>query len=145
MLLAGSIAPMPYLNRQGDVFVLYLGNEVRRDNENRFHPDWIDATHALLDEVEAHEGPAALVTTATGKFLHERPHTDWIFGNLDKLPGYLDRVHTVFSRLLAADLPDGDDRSRPCRVTPSVPARCSRCRRISASCAATAATTACPR
>ncbi|RDI25670.1 enoyl-CoA hydratase/carnithine racemase [Rhodococcus sp. AG1013] len=100
MLLTGSIRNMPYLNRQGDVFVLYLGNEGETDNENRFHPDWIDATHALLDEVEAHEGPAALVTTATGKFFTNGLDTDWIFGNLDKLPGYLDRVHTVFSRIL---------------------------------------------
>src|SRR6478735_7330156 len=101
MLLTGSIRNMPYLNRQGDVFVLYLGNEGETDNENRFHPDWIDATHALLDEVEAHEGPAALVTTATGKFFTNGLDTDWIFGNLDKLPEYLDRVHTIYSRLLA--------------------------------------------
>ncbi|WP_137724627.1 enoyl-CoA hydratase/isomerase family protein [Prescottella subtropica] len=92
---------MPYLNRDGDVFVLYLGTEGETDNENRFHPDWIDAVHALLDEVEAHEGPAALVTTATGKFYTNGLDTDWVFGNLADLPGYLDRVHTVYSRLLA--------------------------------------------
>ena len=55
---------MPYLERSGDVHVLYLGDkDGPENNENRFHPDWIDAVHALLDEVEAVEGPAALVTS----------------------------------------------------------------------------------
>ena len=59
---------MPYLERSGDVHVLYLGDkDGPENNENRFHPDWIDAVHALLDEVEAVEGPAALVTTATSQ------------------------------------------------------------------------------
>lgn len=47
---------MPYLERDGDVFILYLGNEGETDNENRFGPEWIDAVHSKLDEVEAHEG-----------------------------------------------------------------------------------------
>ena len=93
---------MPYLERSGDVHVLYLGDkDGPENNENRFHPDWIDAVHALLDEVEAVEGPAALVTTATGKFYSNGLDTDWLFANLDKITGYLDRVHTVYTRLLA--------------------------------------------
>ncbi|MBV6758241.1 enoyl-CoA hydratase/isomerase family protein [Rhodococcus opacus] len=92
---------MPYLDRDGDVFILYLGTEGETDNENRFHPDWIAATHAALDEVESYEGPAALVTTATGKFFTNGLDTTWIFANTDKLPEYLDRVHTIYSRLLA--------------------------------------------
>lgn len=92
---------MPYLDRDGDVFILYLGTEGETDNENRFHPDWIAGTHAALDEVESHEGPAALVTTATGKFFTNGLDTTWIFANTDKLPEYLDRVHTIYSRLLA--------------------------------------------
>ncbi|PPJ25239.1 enoyl-CoA hydratase [Nocardia nova] len=96
---------MPYLDRAGDVFVLYLGNEGQTDSENRFHPDWIDAVHAKLDEVEAAEGPAALVTVATGKFFSNGLDTDWLFGNMDKMHWYLDRVHSVFSRLLAFGMP----------------------------------------
>ncbi|MGW0248858.1 enoyl-CoA hydratase-related protein [Nocardia goodfellowii] len=91
---------MPYLEREGDVFVLYLGTEGQTDNENRFHPDWIDQVHALLDEVEASEGPAALVTTATGKFFSNGLDTDWLFGNLDRMHWYLDRVHSIYTRLL---------------------------------------------
>ncbi|MBB5914807.1 enoyl-CoA hydratase/carnithine racemase [Nocardia transvalensis] len=91
---------MPYLERDGDVFVLYLGNEGQTDSENRFHPDFIEAFHGLLDQVEAHEGPAALVTVATGKFYSNGLDTDWLFGNLDRMHWYLDRVHSMFSRLL---------------------------------------------
>jgi len=91
---------MPHLERDGDVFVLYLGNEGQTDTENRFHPDWIDAFHGLLDEVEASEGPAALVTVSTGKFYSNGLDTDWLFGNFDKNCWYLDRVHSMFSRLL---------------------------------------------
>lgn len=93
---------MPYLERSGDVHVLYLGDkDGPENNENRFHPDWIDAVHASLDEVEAVDGPAALVTTATGKFFSNGLDTDWLFANLDKITGYLDRVHTLYTRLLA--------------------------------------------
>ncbi|MDG3008857.1 enoyl-CoA hydratase/isomerase family protein [Rhodococcus sp. D2-41] len=92
---------MPYLEREGDVFILYLGNRDEVDNENRFHPDWITAVHAALDEVEAHEGPAALVTTATGKFYTNGLDTEWLFANMDSFGEYLDRVHTVYARLLA--------------------------------------------
>ena len=40
-------------------------------------------------------------TTATGKFFTNGLDTTWIFANTDKLPEYLDRVHTIYSRLLA--------------------------------------------
>ncbi|MEU1985323.1 enoyl-CoA hydratase-related protein [Nocardia sp. NPDC019395] len=96
---------MPYLERDGNVFVLSLGNEGQTDNENRFSHAWIDETHALLDTVEASEGPAALVTTATGKFFSNGLDTDWLFANLDRMHGYLDLVHGVFSRILAFPLP----------------------------------------
>ncbi len=98
---------MPYLERDGDVFVLYLGNEGQADTENRFHPDWIDTFHGLLDEVERAgvtpeqpNPPAALVTVSTGKFYSNGLDTDWLFGNFDRSGWYLDRVHSMFSRLL---------------------------------------------
>ncbi|WP_068154457.1 enoyl-CoA hydratase/isomerase family protein [Rhodococcus phenolicus] len=91
---------MPYLERDGDVFVLYLGNRDREVDENRFHPDRLAEIDTLLDEVEAHEGPAALVTAATGKFWSNGLDTDWIFANLGDLPGYLDSVHALYVRML---------------------------------------------
>lgn len=96
---------MPYLERDGNVFVLSLGNEGQTDDENRFSHQWIDETHALLDTVAATEGPAALVTTATGKFFSNGLDTDWLFANLDRMHGYLDRVHSVFARILAFPMP----------------------------------------
>lgn len=92
---------MPYLERDGDVHILFLGPEgSTEDSENRFHPDWIDTVHSLLDEVEAISGPSALVTSATGKFFTNGLDTDWLFANLDKITSYLDRVHTLYTRLL---------------------------------------------
>ncbi|WP_188829697.1 enoyl-CoA hydratase-related protein [Nocardia camponoti] len=96
---------MPYLARSGDVFVLYLGNEGETDNENRFSPEWIAAFHAALDEVEKSEGAAALVTVATGKYYSNGLDTDYVFGNLDKIHGYLDSVHTLYTRLLTFPMP----------------------------------------
>lgn len=91
---------MPYLERDGDVHILYLGDQGQTDSENRFHPDWIDAFHATLDEVEAVEGPASLVFAASGKFFTNGLDTDWLFGNLDQIHAYLDKVHTIFTRVL---------------------------------------------
>lgn len=53
---------MPELTRDGDVFVLDLG-----DDENRFGPGWLGEMHAALDEVDAADGGKALVTWASGK------------------------------------------------------------------------------
>ena len=96
---------MPYLERVGNVYVLSLGNEGQTDSENRFGHEWLDETHALLDTVEASSGPAALVTTATGKFFSNGLDTDWLFANLDRMHGYLDRVHELLARVLAFPLP----------------------------------------
>lgn len=91
---------MPYLERDGDVFVLHLGDRDVEVSENRFHPDRLAAIHSLLDEVEAHDGPAALVTAATGKFWSNGLDIDWVGANLPDLPGYLDSVHDLYVRLL---------------------------------------------
>lgn len=91
---------MPYLERDGDVFVLHLGDRDAEATDNRFHPDRLAAIGALLDEVEAHDGPAALVTAATGKFWSNGLDTDWVFANLTELPGYLDTVHDLYVRIL---------------------------------------------
>lgn len=90
---------MPYLDRDGDVFVLSLGDR-GEGSENRFHPDRLASINALLDEVEAHEGPAALVTAAAGKFWSNGLDIDWVGANLADLPAYLDTVHDLYVRLL---------------------------------------------
>lgn len=91
---------MPYLDRDGDVFVLHLGDRDAHTSEHRFHPDRLAEIDALLDEVLAHDGPAALVTAATGKFWSNGLDTDWVFANLAELPAYLDTVHALYVRIL---------------------------------------------
>ena len=85
----------PTLDRDGEVFVLDLG-----DDENRFHPDWLAAVNARLDEVEQAEGPKALVTAATGKFFSNGLDLDWLFANADQHASYVETVHALFARVL---------------------------------------------
>ncbi|WP_151482695.1 enoyl-CoA hydratase-related protein [Streptomyces albicerus] len=87
---------MPTLDRQDDVFVLDLG-----DSENRFHPDWIAAVNAALDEVEKAEGPRALVTAATGKFYSNGLDLDWLFAHADRYQDYVISVHELLARMLS--------------------------------------------
>jgi enoyl-CoA hydratase/carnithine racemase len=87
---------VPTLARQDNVFVLDLG-----DGENRFHPDWIAAVNAALDEVEKAEGPRALVTAATGKFYSNGLDLDWLFAHADRNEEYVTSVHALFARLLS--------------------------------------------
>lgn len=89
-------AAMPVLDRHDDVYVLDLG-----DGENRFHPDWISAVDAALDEVEKAEGPRALVTAATGKFYSNGLDLDWLFAHADQHQDYVVSVHALFARLLS--------------------------------------------
>jgi enoyl-CoA hydratase/carnithine racemase len=87
---------MPTLDRSDDVFVLDLG-----DTENRFHPDWLTAVGAALDEVERADGPRALVTTATGKFFSNGLDLDWLGAHPDRHADYVDDVHALLARVLA--------------------------------------------
>jgi Delta3-Delta2-enoyl-CoA isomerase len=90
---------VPTLERDGDVFILNLG-----DDENRFNPPWVNAVTAALDEVEAADGPKALVTTATGKFWSNGLDLAWIGEHLEEAQAFIDTVHELFARqlLLAA-------------------------------------------
>src|SRR3954469_12454834 len=87
------------LTRTDAVFVLDLG-----DGENRFHPDWLAAVGAALDEVEKAEGTRALGTTATGKFSSNGVDLDWLFAHGDQYEDYVAGVHELFARLLSLPL-----------------------------------------
>jgi enoyl-CoA hydratase/carnithine racemase len=91
---------MPFLDRHGDVAVINLGERGRSDTENRFHPDWVGALDALLDEVLAHEGPSALVTTASGKFYSNGLDLDWLTAHSDQWESYVGQVQGLLARLL---------------------------------------------
>jgi len=91
---------VPTLDRDGDVFVLNLG-----DDENRFHPDWIAGVSALIDEVEASSGPRALVTTASGKFFSNGLDLEWLAANQEQANWYVEQVQTLLARVLTLGVP----------------------------------------
>jgi enoyl-CoA hydratase/carnithine racemase len=88
------------LGREGDVYVLRL-----EAGENRFSPDLLGGIDKALDEVEAADGPRALVTTGTGKFYSNGLDLDWLGANPDQWGPYLDRAHRLLARLLTLPMP----------------------------------------
>jgi enoyl-CoA hydratase/carnithine racemase len=85
------------LKRHDAVFVLQM-----RAGENRFHPEFLAALERALDEVEAADGAAALVTTGEGKFYSNGLALDAIAGKSGaEVAAYLDGVHRLFARVLA--------------------------------------------
>jgi enoyl-CoA hydratase/carnithine racemase len=91
---------MPNLDRDGDVFLLDLG-----DGENRFHPEWIAGVSAALDEVAAAPAPRALVTTARGKIWSNGLDLEWLGHNQDQVDSYVDSIHALFAQTLALPVP----------------------------------------
>ena len=91
---------MPDLRRDGEVFVLDLG-----DGENRFNPGWVRGVEAALDEVERADGPRALVTTATGKIWSNGLDLPWMVEHSDEVADFIHDVHGLFARFLASSVP----------------------------------------
>jgi enoyl-CoA hydratase/carnithine racemase len=87
---------MPSLDRDGEVFVLDLG-----DTENRFHPDWLKEVQEHLTTVDTTEGHRALVTTATGKFFSNGLDLEWLSQNGERFIDYVIDVHAMLARFLA--------------------------------------------
>ncbi|MFI5958600.1 enoyl-CoA hydratase-related protein [Cryptosporangium sp. NPDC051539] len=88
------------MQRDGDVFILDLGAD-----ENRFHPDRLSTLNTALDEIEAFEGPKALVTSATGKFWSNGLDLDWVGANPDRLQSYVVDVQALLARVLTLPVP----------------------------------------
>ena len=87
------------LTRDGDVRILRMDRD-----ENRFDLESIAALHACLDEVEAVEGPCALVTTGSGRFYSNGLDLDWMMAQ-PSIPGdFIGDVHRLFGRVLALDV-----------------------------------------
>jgi enoyl-CoA hydratase/carnithine racemase len=87
---------MPTLDRQDDVYLLDLGAD-----ENRFHPDWLAELGTLLDEVEAADGPRALVTKATGKFWSNGLDLEWLTAHPEQYAAYSVSAHALLARYLS--------------------------------------------
>jgi enoyl-CoA hydratase/carnithine racemase len=81
--------------RDDGVVVLRMAAE-----ENRLSPAMLDAFDEALAEVEAHEGPQAVVLAGTGKFFSNGLDLDHLGAHPEELVPYLGRVHGLFARLL---------------------------------------------
>jgi enoyl-CoA hydratase/carnithine racemase len=88
------------LDRDGNVFVLNLG-----DDENRYNPDSVAALNAHLDEVEAAPSPRALVVVGTGKIWSNGLDLEWMGGNVESVPAFIDTVHDLLARALEFPVP----------------------------------------
>lgn len=85
------------VDRQGDVFVLRMVA-----GENRINPTLLDSFTKALDEVEASEGPAAVVLTGDGKFFSNGLDLEWMMANAEEGGPSLvvNGLQALYSRLL---------------------------------------------
>ena len=70
------------------------------DGENRFNHDSVARWHEVLDELQASEGPLAVVTTGEGKFYSNGLDLDWMSANGDAAGAMVADVHRLFGRVL---------------------------------------------
>lgn len=91
---------MPELRRTGDVHVLHLG-----EGDVRFTPRFLEETAAALDVVEASDGPAALVTTATGKIWHNGLDLEYMATLGERFLDYIAEVQELLARFMSLPVP----------------------------------------
>lgn len=95
---------MPRLERHDSVYILRFADadadEAGNAPDNVFSLDFLDELEACLAELEAAEGPAALVTIGAGKFYSNGLDVETAFGEGADTSGYIDRVHELFARFL---------------------------------------------
>ncbi len=91
---------MPALDREGDVFVLELGDE-----ENRFEPLWLGELRELVEEVAIAAPPRALVTVGGGRFFSTGLDLDWIRDHDDGVAELLADLHELLARMLELPVP----------------------------------------
>lgn len=92
------LASMTELTRRGDVFVLDISDTP--DDDHRFSYERIAAIDAALTEVEASDGPAALVVTAQGKFF-----SNGLIPELFVEPEYTPAYQRLVARFLVSEVP----------------------------------------
>lgn len=97
---------MAQLSRDGDVFTLTMDS-----GENRWNTTFVRELAAALDEVEASEGPAALVTaSASEKFFSNGLDLDWVAAPDDHPEGgdrnvFGDEFMALMGRIITLPLP----------------------------------------
>lgn len=90
----------PEVTREGDVFIIAM-----TDNENRFNRSSVDAFHACLDEIDAIDGPKAMVTIGQGKFFSNGLDLDWLGTGEEDMFGFIADVTRLWARILEAPYP----------------------------------------
>jgi len=74
--------------------------------ENRFNPTTLDGLEVALDQIEAIDGPSALVLTGEGKFFSNGLDLDWLAAADDQgRRQTLSRVYELFARLVEFPAP----------------------------------------
>lgn len=98
---------MPTLSRHDSVFVLRFSepDDPADAPENVFTPEFLSSLDAALDQVEASEGPAALVTTGAGKFYSNGLDLAVVAADPAGLPAYISRAQQLFARFLRLEVP----------------------------------------
>jgi enoyl-CoA hydratase/carnithine racemase len=97
---AAEAARLPTLQREGEVFVLHLG-----DGDNRFNAESVAALEAALEAVEAAPAPRALVTTASGKIWSNGLDLEWMAAHSGEAEAFVARLHRLLARVLGAGVP----------------------------------------
>lgn len=85
---------MPTLRKEGNVFILDLG-----EGDHRFNPDILVEINTSLDKVQQAPLPVALVTTASGKIWHNGLDLDYVAETGDWAP-LLASVEALCARFL---------------------------------------------
>src|SRR3546814_14033382 len=70
-----------------------------RDGENRLNQASVQRWHEVLDELEAVEGPLAVVIVGEGRFFSNGLDLDGMAADPAGAPAVLDGVHRIFGRL----------------------------------------------
>lgn len=83
------------IEQHGDVAVLRW-----RDGENRFNPGSVARWHEVLDELEAVDGPLAVVVVGEGRFFSNGLDLDGFAADPESAGAVVDGVHRLFGRFL---------------------------------------------
>jgi enoyl-CoA hydratase/carnithine racemase len=89
---------MPTLQKEGNVFILDLG-----EGDHRFNPDTLAVLNTHLDDVEQAPSPVALVTTASGKIWHNGLDLEYLAESGEWAP-LLTAVEALYARFLRLQL-----------------------------------------
>jgi len=88
------------LTWEADVAVVVMDGD-----ENRWNPPSLMGLHDALDQVEAREGPCALVVTGIGKFFSNGLDLDWLLSHPAEAGSFMDDLFRAYARILRLDAP----------------------------------------